>query len=132
MARGANIDIPSFRRTRHPPMCQVPVGLLVYHLKLSVMNSELPAEWRDENVGTNTSHRTNSFGRGGVPFLATQQGVGILSKRWHGGTAADRIGAIVDGPFLTGANAPLGTSRRLREAWPATVNTKTLQEIRKK
>jgi hypothetical protein len=78
-------------------------GLSVCHfLLMSVLNAELSAERRDGNVGYNSPHYISSCARGRTPFLATQQGLGILSKRWPGAGPSDRGRTPVNGPYLTG------------------------------
>ena len=77
-------------------------------LEIAVLNAELSAEGRDGNVGNNFAHCISSSTRGRTPYLATQQWVGILSKRWPGTGPFDRARAPVNGPYLTGVM----TSRR--------------------
>ncbi len=74
-------------------------------LQMSVLNAELSAERRDENVGNNSSHYISSCARGRTPCLAAQQELGILSKRWHGTGPSDRGLAPVNGAYMTGARA---------------------------
>ena len=66
--------------------------------------------------------------RGRIPCLATQQGVGILSKRWHGTGPFDRARAPVNGPYLTGVMASQRNAQHSLAMGhgPATVNTKLL------
>jgi hypothetical protein len=84
-------------------------------LGMSVLNAELSAERRDENVGNNSTHSINSSTCGRAPYLATQQWVGILSKQWPGTGPCDRGRAPVNWPYLT-----------VVKASPAAVNTKLL------
>jgi len=86
-------------------------GLSVCHfLLMSVVNAELSAEWKDGNVGNNSPHYIGSCARGRTPCLATQQGLGILSKQWHGTGPSDRGRAPVNGPYLTGVRASQGNA----------------------
>jgi hypothetical protein len=97
-------------------------------LQMSVLNAELSAERRDENVGNNSAHYINSCARGRTPCLATQQGLGILSKQWPGTGPSDRGRAPVNGPYLTGVRASQRNAQHsfaMRHS-PATVNTKLL------
>ena len=101
---------------------------------MSVLNAELSTERRDENVGNNSTHCINSSTRGRTPYLATQQWVGILSKRWPGTGPCDRGRAPVNGPYLTEVKA---SQRNAQHSFamgpgPATVNPKLLQEKRNK
>jgi hypothetical protein len=81
------------------------MGLMCVTLQMSVLNAELSEERRDENVGNNSTHYISSCARGLSPRLAAQQGMGILSKRWHGTGPPDCGRAPVNGPYLTGAKA---------------------------
>ena len=103
-------------------------------LRMSVLNAELSAERRDENVGNNSAHCINSSISGRISCLATQQWMGILSKRWLGIGPCDRGSAPVNGPYLTGVKA---SQRNAQHSFamgpgPATVNPKLLQEKRNK
>ena len=104
-------------------------GLSVCHfLLMSVVNAELSAEWKDGNVGNNSPHYIGSCARGRTPCLATQQGLGILSKQWHGTGPSDRGRAPFNRPYLTGVKASQRTAQHsfaMRHG-PATVNTKLL------
>lgn len=82
-----------------------PMGLTCVTLQMSVLSAELSAERRDGNVGNYSAHCISSCARGRTPCLATQQGVGILSKRWQGTGPSDRGRAPVDGAYLTGMMA---------------------------
>jgi hypothetical protein len=108
-----------------------PTSLMLFHiregtkdmcvtLQMSVLNAELSAERRDENVGNNSPHRISSCARGRTPHLATQQWVGILSKRWPGTGPSDRGRVPFSRPHLTGMTASKGVHG------PANVNTKLL------
>ena len=81
------------------------MGLMCVTLEMSLLNAELSAERRDENVGNNSTHCINSSTRGRTPDMATQQELGILSKRWSGTGPSDRGRAPVNGPYLTGVMA---------------------------
>ena len=97
-------------------------------LQMSVLNAEVSAERRDENVGNNSPHCISSFARRRTPCLATQQGLGILSKQWHGTGPSDRGRAPFNRPYLTGVKASQRTAQHsfaMRHG-PATVNTKLL------
>jgi hypothetical protein len=76
-----------------------------------VLNAKISAERRDRNVGNNFAHRTNSSTRGCTPYMAAQQWVGILSKRWPGTGPSDRGGAPVSGPYLTEVRASSGNHK---------------------
>jgi len=68
---------------------------------MSVLNAVLSAERRDGNVGDNSAHCISSCASGRAPCLATQQGLGILSKQWLGAASCDRGSAPANGPYLT-------------------------------
>jgi hypothetical protein len=80
-------------------------------LQMSVLNAELSAERRDENVGNNSPHHISSCARGRNPCLATQQGLGILSKQWFGAGPFDRGRAPFNGPHLTAVRASQGNAQ---------------------
>ena len=102
------------------------MGLMCVTLQMSVLNAGLSAERRDGNVGNNSPYCINSSISGRTPYLATQQWVGILSKRWPGTGPSDRGCAPFSGPHMTAVMASKGVHG------PATVNTKLLQEKRNK
>ena len=70
-----------------------------------VLNAELSAERRDENVGNDSPRYISSCARGRNPCMATQQGLGILSKRWPGTGSFDRARAPFSRPYLTEVRA---------------------------
>ena len=103
-------------------------------LEIVVLNAELSAERSDGNVRNNFAHRINSHARGRIPCLATQQWVGILSKRRRGTHPSDRGRAPVGGPYLTGVRASQRSAGHsfAKGHGRITLNTEFLQKKRNK